>query len=67
VEPHEWVSYFQELLSVNNDRMLAGLYEIKTVGPSNNAELDSDFTKIEVKEFIMKLKNKATGYDRTRA
>jgi hypothetical protein len=38
VEPHEWVSYFQGLCSVNNDRLLLGLYETQTLGPSYIAE-----------------------------
>jgi hypothetical protein len=64
VETYEWVSYFQELFSVNNDRMLEGLYETRTLGPSHIAELDSYFANTEVKELILKMKkNKATGYD----
>jgi hypothetical protein len=64
VEPYEWVSYFQELFSVNNDRMLEGLYETRTLGTSHIAELESDSTNTEVKELILKMKNnKATGRD----
>jgi hypothetical protein len=34
------------------------------LGPSYVTELDSDFTKAEEKEFVLKMKNnKASGYD----
>jgi hypothetical protein len=29
VEPHEWATYFQELFSINSDRMLADIYEMQ--------------------------------------
>jgi hypothetical protein len=64
VEPSECISYFQELFSINNDRGLVDLYETQTLGPLDIAELDSDFTNAEVKDFIRSIKNnKATGYD----
>jgi hypothetical protein len=64
VEPREWISYFQELFSINNDRMLVDLYETQTLGRLYIAELDNDFTKAEVKDFIRSMKNnKATSYD----
>jgi hypothetical protein len=37
--------------------MLVGLDETQTLGPSYIAEFDSDITKGEVKEFILKIKN----------
>jgi hypothetical protein len=64
LEPHDWASYFQELFSINNDRILEGLYDTQTLRPSYIAEGDSDVTKPEVKEFILKMKNrKAIGHD----
>jgi hypothetical protein len=57
VEPHEWITCFQELFSINNDRMLVDLYQMQTLGPLYITELDSDFTKAEVKEFIPSMKN----------
>jgi hypothetical protein len=45
--------------------MFEGLYETQILGPSYVAKLDSGFTKAEVKEYILKIKNnKASGYDR---
>jgi hypothetical protein len=59
-----WVKYFQELFYINNERLLVGLYETGTLGPSYIVEWDSDFIKTEVKEFILEMKvNTATGYD----
>jgi hypothetical protein len=64
VEPREWISYFQELFGVNNNGALADPYERRTLGPLRVVELDSDFTRNEVTNFIRKMKNnKASGYD----
>jgi hypothetical protein len=43
--------------------MLEGLFEIQMLGHPYIAGLDSNFTKTEAKEFIMKIKKKGTGYD----
>jgi hypothetical protein len=65
VKPRKWVRYFQELFSINNDSVLVDFYETQTLGPLHIPELDSDFTKAKVKDFIWSIKhNKATGHDR---
>jgi hypothetical protein len=52
------------LFSINSGRLLIGLYETQTLGTSYTAELHSGFIKVEVKEFILRMKNnKDTGYD----
>jgi hypothetical protein len=64
VEPNEWVRYFQELFSRNSNRGLVELYEMQMIGSLYIEELDCDFTKMEVKEFTLRMKNnKASGYD----
>jgi hypothetical protein len=64
VEPHEWISCFQELFSINNDRMSVDLYEAQMLRPLYITELESDVTKAEVKDFILSMKNNiATDYD----
>jgi hypothetical protein len=51
---------------IKNDHTwaLADPYETRTLGPLRVVELDSDFTRNEVTNFIGKVKNnKASGYD----
>jgi hypothetical protein len=47
--PHEWASYFHELFSIKKERMLESPFYIQTLDPSYIAQIDSDFTKGEVK------------------
>jgi hypothetical protein len=64
VEPNEWVRHFQELFSRDSNRGLVELHETQMIGPLYIEELDSDFTKMEVKELTLRMKNnKAAGWD----
>jgi hypothetical protein len=64
VEPNEWVSHFQDLFSRDSNRGLVELHETEMIGPLYIEELECDFTKMEVKEFTLRMKNnKAAGYD----
>jgi hypothetical protein len=62
VKPCDWVKYFGDLYS---RKINAGLlYETQLIGPQYIEELDSDFTKEEIRLSILKMKNnKATGFD----
>jgi hypothetical protein len=57
VEPNEWVSHFQDLFSRDSNRVLAEVYEMQMIGPLYIEELDRDFTKREVKELALRMKN----------
>jgi hypothetical protein len=57
VEPNECARHFQDLFSRDSNGGLAELYETQMIGPLYIEELDSDFTKTEVKEFTLRMKN----------
>jgi hypothetical protein len=62
VKPCDWVKYFDDLYSRKSNSGL--LYETQLLGPQYIEELDCDFTKEEIRESILKMKNsKATGFD----
>jgi hypothetical protein len=62
VKPCDWVKYFSDLYSRKSNTGL--VYEIQLIGPQYIEELDSDFTKEEIRLSISKIKNnKATGFD----
>jgi hypothetical protein len=62
VEPYDWVKYFDGLYSRESNSGL--VYETQLLGPQYIEELDSDFTKEEIRESTLKMKNnKATGFD----
>jgi hypothetical protein len=62
VKPSDWVKYFDELFSRKINGVI--VYETQLLGPKYAEELDSDFTKEEIRESILKMKNnKATGFD----
>jgi hypothetical protein len=64
VEPNEWVRHFQGLFSGGSSRGLTEVYETQRLGPLYIEELDRDFTKGEVKELTVRMKNnKASGWD----
>jgi hypothetical protein len=63
VEPNEWVSHFQDLFSRDINSGLVDLHKTQMIDPLYIEELDCDFTKMEVKEFTLRMNNnKASGY-----
>jgi hypothetical protein len=63
VKPCDWVKYFDDFYSRKSNSGL--VYEKQLLGPQYVEALDSDFTKEEIGENILKMKNnKATGFDR---
>jgi hypothetical protein len=62
VKPSEWVEYSDDLYSrISNSGLVC---ETELLGPHCIEEFDSDFTKEDIRESIMKMKNnKATGFD----
>jgi hypothetical protein len=61
VKPCNWVKYFGELHSRKSNSGL--IYETQLLGPQYIEELDSDFTKEEIRESILKMKNnEAIGF-----
>jgi hypothetical protein len=64
VGPNEWARHFRDLFSRDSNRGSAEVYETQMIGPLYIEELDSDFTKREVKELALRMKNnKAPGWD----
>jgi hypothetical protein len=62
VKPCDWVKYFGDLHSRKSNSGL--VYETQLIGPQYIEELDSDFTKEQIRVSILKMiNNKATGFD----
>jgi hypothetical protein len=62
VKPCYWVKYFDDLYSRKSNSGL--VYETQLLGPQYIEELNSDFTKEEIRKSTLKMKNnKATGFD----